>query len=170
MNQQYSPGTFGHLVTNLGLTWSELQRETGIRHTTVMRWALANQEGRNVVLRVDHHRIATLFGILNDRAGTRGKYQPQHFGMRWPNSGQNAPVETMNAVEQSTYRLNMDLVVRRDVREQFERLRLIGKRARSGVEQVAWASAWRRFCQSNFPHTLESALKTPPRGVLWYQP
>jgi len=79
---EYTPGTFGAVCFGAGLSWSELQRLTGICHTTLYRWAQNSENGRKTTLRRPPETLAKLFSIINEATG--GNYEPSTFQMAWP--------------------------------------------------------------------------------------
>lgn len=170
----FAPGTFGHVTTQLGLSWFGLGRACGIEHTTIMRWAVANQAGRVVTVHCDPKKVCKLFAAINIRdkyRGGFGQYTMHSFGFRWPTSGKVADMllQSQTVLGGKLQTLNEELVRHDSPRAQYQQLVEVGRKARSEIDRRAWDIAWQGFCRTTFSH-LPNMYKTPPHGVDWYQP
>ena len=168
--EKYAAGTFGHVVSQLGLSWLTLSYVAHISPTTISRWAIACHEGRRVVLRCTEKQIEAIMSLLNDMdiaRGGPGTYTRSDFGFDLPCF--RLSDATTEVITTKISRINTQLADIQDPAQQYEHLVLLGTQARNDADRVAWDAAWRRYCRVEFPNT-KNAYKTPPRKVSWYCP
>lgn len=174
----WSPGTFGRLVGELGLTWQALASASGKSVTAIYRWACSNQSGRPVYMRADSRALAAIFDLVNstDRErGGSGRHTPGDYGFfasdapESDNGGGHRahPATTTEALVAAQVRTIAVRLAR--LRTDAERLAMfakMGKEAVTAVDRASWSIAWKAFCVKVFDN--ENAHKTPPAGVEWF--
>jgi hypothetical protein len=159
------------VLTQADYTWYRLGEETGIAHTTLMRWAKSCEAGRRIRMRLEREIVDLVFAILN--AATGGCYAPETFRFYWPLQSQGlslparADPATDVAVQDALRRMQKSVKIFRKSSEQYNEIGRIGRAPLNSIERVAWGMLWRTFCASAFIGD-RTAHRNPPRGCDWY--